>query len=402
MNIIDLIPLLAMPFTYGFVGWITNWLALKMTFYPLKFWGIPPYLGWQGIIPRKAQKMAIKAVEVITAKLMNVEDVFARIDPKKFENNLFPLLHDSIRESTEIFGRSINFEIWNSLPKILHEEIEYKVERASRATIRTVILKLRTQINSYLDVKGIVLKCLTGDNVGLIVDVFQTVGKPEFKFIERSGFYFGFLLGMVQLIFWILYPLSWSIPLQGIIVGFLTNYLAIHMIFRPLIPKVYFGIFPYQGLFLKRQREVSFQYSKIVADKILTPNHILQDILHGEKSHEFLSLIETVVHAQIDRLTLLARPLFFTTGKMNKYNLLKKELSNRMLESIINSLKEIEPFLEEALDLESTMAEKMSQLPAREFEVILRSAFQEDEMLLIIVGAILGAFVGLGQLFFLV
>lgn len=48
------------------------------------------------------------------------------------------------------------------------------------------------------------------------------------------------------------------------------------------------------------------------------------------------------------------------------------------------------------------MAEKMSQLPAREFEVILRSAFQEDEMLLIIVGAILGAVVGLGQLFFLI
>ncbi|NCN09886.1 MAG: DUF445 family protein [Leptospira sp.] len=391
-----------MPFTYGFVGWITNWLALKMTFYPLQFWGIPPYIGWQGIIPRKAHKMAIKAVDVITDKLMNVEEVFARIDPKKFENELYPLLADSIQESTEVFGRSINFEMWNSLPKIIHEEIAYKVERASRATIRNVILKLRNQIESYLDLKGIVLHCLTGSNVGLIVDVFQKVGKPEFKFIERSGFYFGFLLGMLQLVFWLIYPVSWSIPIQGIIVGYLTNYLAINMIFRPLVPKVYFGLFSYQGLFLKRQTEVSQEYSKIVAEKILTPKNILQDILRGAKSEEFISLIDSSVSAQIDRLTLLAKPILFTTGKMEKFNLLKKELSNRMLESILNSLEEIEPFFEQALDLERTMADKMSKLSAQEFESVLRSAFQEDELLLILVGALLGAFVGLGQLFFLV
>lgn len=402
MDFQDIFLLFMMPFTYGFVGWITNWLALKMTFYPLQFWGIPPYIGWQGIIPRKAHKMAIKAVDVITDKLMNVEEVFARIDPKKFENELYPLLADSIQESTEVFGRSINFEMWNSLPKIIHEEIAYKVERASRATIRNVILKLRNQIESYLDLKGIVLHCLTGSNVGLIVDVFQKVGKPEFKFIERSGFYFGFLLGMLQLVFWIIYPVSWSIPIQGIIVGYLTNFLAINMIFRPLVPKVYFGLFSYQGLFLKRQTEVSQEYSKIVAEKILTPKNILQDILRGAKSEEFISLIDSSVSAQIDRLTLLAKPILFTTGKMEKFNLLKKELSNQMLESILNSLEEIEPFFEQALDLERTMSDKMSKLSAKEFESVLRSAFQEDELLLILVGALLGAFVGLGQLFFLV
>jgi uncharacterized membrane protein YheB (UPF0754 family) len=73
-----------------------------------------------------------------------------------------------------------------------------------------------------------------------------------------------------------------------------------------------------------------------------------------------------------------------------------------MLESILNSLEEIEPFFEQALDLERTMADKMSKLSAQEFESVLMSAFQEDELLLILVGALLGAFVGLGQLFFLV
>jgi hypothetical protein len=39
----------------------------------------------------------------------------------------------------------------------------------------------------------------------------------------------------------------------------------------------------------------------------------------------------------------------------------------------------------------------MRKLTPEEFESVLRSAFQEDELLLILVGAVLGALVGLGQ-----
>ncbi|HMY10938.1 MAG TPA: DUF445 domain-containing protein, partial [Turneriella sp.] len=61
----ELLVYLSMPITSAFVGWLTNWIAIKMTFYPLNFWGIPPYIGWQGIIPRKAHKMASKSVELM-------------------------------------------------------------------------------------------------------------------------------------------------------------------------------------------------------------------------------------------------------------------------------------------------------------------------------------------------
>jgi uncharacterized membrane protein YheB (UPF0754 family) len=48
-----------MPIVSAIVGWFTNVVALKMMFYPIEFVGPkPPLLGWQGIIPRKAAKMA--------------------------------------------------------------------------------------------------------------------------------------------------------------------------------------------------------------------------------------------------------------------------------------------------------------------------------------------------------
>lgn len=389
------------PFTYGFVGWITNWLALKMTFYPLQFVGIPPYLGWQGIIPRKAHKMASKAVDIITERLLNIEEVFSKVDPIEVEKKLMPRLNPYIHESIEEFGKLMNEDIWRAMPQLIKDEIRYKVDRASRESFRNVIRDMRENIGSILDVKGIVLNCLTGPNVGLIVEVFQSVGKPEFKFIERSGFYFGFLLGLVQMIVWIFLPMSWTLPLQGVIVGYLTNYLAINMIFRPLIPKQYFGIFQYQGLFMKRQVEVSRKYSRIVAEKILTPSNIIQDIFTGNASEKVAESIQMAVSEQMDKMTTLAKPFIMTAGMEEKYSAIKVQIAQKILQATLESSDHLEDYLSEAIDLERSMGERMAQLPPQEFETILRSAFQEDELLLILVGAVLGAIVGAGQMFLL-
>ena len=40
------------------IGYVTKVVAIHMMFAPLEFVGIKPFLGWQGIVPRKAEKMA--------------------------------------------------------------------------------------------------------------------------------------------------------------------------------------------------------------------------------------------------------------------------------------------------------------------------------------------------------
>jgi uncharacterized membrane protein YheB (UPF0754 family) len=393
--------LLLIPFTYGFVGWVTNWLALKMTFYPIHFLGIPPYLGWQGIIPRKAHKMASKSVDIITGRLMNLQEVFGRIDPVRAEKEFLPALETSIRETMEQFVKSIDPKLWPMIPDVVKEEIYHKVRRECGFTIRNVIRKLKEDITSLFDVKALVLKKLSGDNVGLVVELFQEVGAPEFKFIERSGFYFGFLLGIVQMVFYIFFPVWWTLPLQGIIVGYLTNYLALEMIFRPLLPKKIFGVFRYQGLFLKRQNEVSYLYSKLVAEKILTPKNVMQELIFGKAAEDILFIIRTSIIKQVDQATYLAKPLLFATGRLENYESVKENISIKMAEYAIGHSSHLESYLGEALDLENSMGSKMAALPPDEFESILRSAFQEDEMLLILVGAALGAVVGFCQIYLL-
>ena len=63
----EFIAMLTIPPVTAFVTWVHVWMALKMLFYPIKFWGIRlpipnlpfglPGIGWQGIVPRKAGKI---------------------------------------------------------------------------------------------------------------------------------------------------------------------------------------------------------------------------------------------------------------------------------------------------------------------------------------------------------
>ncbi len=395
----EILKLAIVPFTYGFVGWVTNWLAFKMTFYPLKFWGIPPYLGWQGIIPRKAHKMASKSVDVITERLLNIREVFLKVDPIRAEKEFLPSMDVAIRESMKEFTHSLDPRLWDMIPEVVKEEIYHKVKRESGFTIRKVIRKLQADIDSLFDVKELVLKKLSGDNVSLVVELFQEVGAPEFKFIERSGFYFGFLLGLIQMIFMIYFPVAWTLPVQGVIVGYLTNYLALEMIFRPLFPKKILGIYSYQGLFLKRQREVSLLYAKLVAEKILTPRNVMQELVFGKAADDIMETIRTAVIRQVDQITTLAKPLLFAVGRWENYESIREKIAKTMSETAIANSSQLERYLGEAMELEKTMGERMASLPPDEFESILRSAFQEDELLLILVGAALGALVGWSQIY---
>ena len=79
---------LSIPVIAALIGWTTNWLAIKMTFYPLEFIGKPPLLGWQGIIPSKARKMAAISVDATISKIGTVREIFQQIDPKVLANHI--------------------------------------------------------------------------------------------------------------------------------------------------------------------------------------------------------------------------------------------------------------------------------------------------------------------------
>jgi uncharacterized membrane protein YheB (UPF0754 family) len=346
---------------------------------------------------RKAHKMASKSVDIITGRLLKIEEVFDKIDPVGIEKELKPLIEQMIEESTRDVIDQINPLLWDKMPDGLKAEIFKSARSQVPDAFKNIVSEIRMNILQVFDLKGMVLRKLSGDNVVLVVDMFQSIGKPEFKFIEKSGLYFGLLLGMAQIVAWVLYPMGWTLPVQGIIVGYLTNYLALEMIFRPYYEKKYLGVFKYQGLFLKRQDQVSRQYSAFVAKHILNARNILEEILYGKAADAVFNIIRNSAIKSVENTASIAKPFISLTVGDEKYRTMRKTIVTRMMEMAPQSIERLEGYVGVAMDLEDTMYERMRKLTPEEFESVLRSAFQEDELLLILVGAVLGAMVGLGQ-----
>ena len=123
----------------------------------------------------------------------------------------------------------------------------------------------------------------------------------------------------------------------------------------------------------------------------------MAEILYGRAGEEVLNVVRRSVVIGVESASNLAKPLISLAMGEERYESIKTYIVAKFTALAPNTAVELEEYLEKAMDLEDTMYTRMRKLTKQEFEIILRSAFQEDELLLILVGAFLGAVVGLLQ-----
>ncbi|MBV6493673.1 MAG: hypothetical protein LDLANPLL_01696 [Turneriella sp.] len=392
----ELIGVLFMPVTYGFIGWLTNVVALKMMFYPMKFWGIPPWFGWQGIVPRKATGLALKVVNILSEKLLKIEEFFDKIPSDKLAEAYKPLLHENIPLMSTKILEFLPADLQSKVVPHKTALIENATKK-SEAKLIQITSHLQEDASKVFSFKNMVLRNLTGGNTQLLVDLFQEIGRKEFKFIAASGWIFGALFGLLQMLIWWLYPGMWTLPVQGAIVGYATNWLALIMIFRPMVEKRYLFI-KYQGLFHRRQIEVSEKFSAMFAEHVLNGKNILEEVLYRRISRVVVDTIQDDIVDTLHKVGCAGESIAaFEKASDEK----RKELAAEMGAKLSDASQTMEKLISRSMNVKTTIYNRMKDLPGPDFEVLLRSAFQEDEWILIVLGAVLGAAVGLGQMFYM-
>lgn len=394
----ELILYISIPVTSAIVGWGTNVLALKMTFYPVEFFGIKPYLGWQGIIPSKAKKMAQISVDLWTTKLVDAKELFAQIKPEIVAEHMRPQFDRMAKEIMDDFMAQQMPDAWSRIPASAKKIAYARISRDMPKVVTEIMSEVKDNIEDVFDIKEMVVNRLMQDKT-LLNEIFLKCGREEFKFIERSGIYFGFLFGLVQMGFWYYFPEWWVLPLFGLIVGYATNWLALKLIFEPVHPISILGM-KFQGLFIKRQVEVSTEYASMLANEIFTFDRIFAAIINGPNKQKFIDLVSKHAKAAIDDAAGLSRPLIKFIGGEQNYENMKKIAVTKTIKDMPRSVKPVFSYAETAMDLNAIFRTKMINLSPPEFVGFLRPVFQEDELKLILVGAVLGMAAGFGQLFF--
>jgi uncharacterized membrane protein YheB (UPF0754 family) len=209
--------------------------------------------------------------------------------------------------------------------------------------------------------------------------------------------YFGFLLGLIQMVLWVLFKSPWILPLFGFIVGFISDWVALNILFEPKKP-IPLGSYTIQGLFLKRQKEVAREYAKIIANEILTPRTIMGEIVSGPLSARLEELVDRRVREAVDSKASIVKPFVVMAVGAETFQQMKLDISRLLLAQFEEVILQAEDFVKTSLDIENMVGSKMEAMTALEFEGLLRPVFKQEEWILIITGAVLGFLVGEAQL----
>jgi uncharacterized membrane protein YheB (UPF0754 family) len=407
---------ISIPLFTGAIGYLTNWSGVWMLFYPVRFagWRVPglaslaPLLprriqqipgvirggvGWQGIIPSRAAKMGSIAVDKGIAKLGSPSDFYRQLEPEAIAEHILATARQDIRDVVEQIMRREYPDTWPSVPERVRDAVHSRVEQQLPDIVRSVTDEIGDHIDQLLDIKLMVIRRIE-ENPEMANRIYLEVGKRELRFIINFGFFFGALLGVPLVFLTEAVPQWWVLPIGGVIIGYVTNWMALWMIFEPVEPRK-FGPFKVHGLFIRRQPEVSEVYGEIIAEDIVTLSNIGDELLNGPRADRTRQMIEDSMRPAVDRAAGPARLAVRVALGSSQYETIRESVATEAVEYTMTPLTDPEFNRRQSAAVRKLIAERMRELPHDDFSELLRSAMREDEWLLLLHGAVLGFIAGM-------
>ncbi|MEY5041960.1 MAG: hypothetical protein RLZZ414_1513 [Bacteroidota bacterium] len=191
--------------------------------------------------------------------------------------------------------------------------------------------------------------------------------------------------------------LVYLLPLIAAFTGWLTNYVAVKMLFHPKKPIQILGI-KIQGVFPKRQMVLAEKLGHIVAQELFSVDDILNSLKSEKNSQIALQLVEN----KIDDFIALKLPQSMPMLAM----FLNEDLKNKIKSVLLSELGTILPDLlaqlgnniKDNINIQQIVYKKVADFSSDKFEEILFSIMQKEFRLIEILGGILGFIIGIIQL----
>ena len=412
----ETLNLITIPLFSGAIGYLTNWSGVWMLFNPVRFRGVRvpglrvlvPLLprkiqqipgvmhggvGWQGIIPSRAAKMGSIATDKGIAKLGSPTEFYNQLEPEKIAEHILATARGDMRDVVERIMEREHPALWHELTPQMREAVHERVQQQLPEIVREVTDAIGAHTDQILDIKLMVIRHFE-EHPEMANRIFLEIGRKELRFIVNFGFFFGFALGIPVALITNAVHYWWVLPILGVVVGYVTNLVAIWMIFEPVEPRRILGV-RVQGLFMKRQREVSDVYAKIVADDIVNLNNIGQELLEGPRSDRTRRLIETSMRPAVDRAVGRAQPALRVAVGVSRYDAIRESVATEAVEYTMTPLADPEFNRRQSSAIRSLISERMQEMAPDDFSEMLRTAIREDEWLLYLHGAVLGLGAGL-------
>lgn len=388
--------LLLMPLVSGFIGWVTKVVAVEMAFRPIEFVGVGPF-GWQGQLPRRAAKFGAEAADIILDNVVDPREMVDRLDPQRIAAECDDIMLDAI----DSVARDMLGARWDQLPAAVKAPVIARARARAPHMIANLLQQAKDNIDELFNVSYIVTSELIKDKL-LLIELVRGPMAPVIAFMKTFGLIFGLAIGFLQLVVFAFTESHIVIPVAGLVVGLVSDWIALRMMFDPKQPTRYLGLFRWQGLAFAERDHFIRSYAKIAAEKVLGPELILGALLDGPLADRLVALVRREVEAAIDAELGIVEPLVPAAIGSTRYETLRRWVVTEAQGRIREASERLGPYIIEALDVERTVEVSLGQLSNQALEDMLRPVFKDDEWLVVAVGGGLGFAVGELQVLLLI
>lgn len=193
------ITLLLIPVISAFIGWFTNWIAIKMLFHPRepkKVLGVT----FHGIFPKRQQQFAAKLGKLVSQELLSFRDIEQKITNPENLEKIMPAIDTHI-------DHFLRVKLADSMPVIsmfIGEKTISQLKEVFLAEMRTLFPVIMSnymgKLQAELDLEAIVTAKVAAFSSDKLEQILNQIMSKEFKFVEIIGGVLGFVIGLLQVL----------------------------------------------------------------------------------------------------------------------------------------------------------------------------------------------------------
>jgi uncharacterized membrane protein YheB (UPF0754 family) len=186
-----------------------------------------------------------------------------------------------------------------------------------------------------------------------------------------------------------------SIPIISALIGYVTNYIAVAMLFRPHRPRRFLGL-TVQGLVPRRQKEIATSLGAMIERDLFSHADIQQALKSAETSEEAGAFIDEQVTAFIQKLS-AENPMIgmFVQGPLLEQ--VKGMLRAQIAEKFPHFIERLVDKVEDKLDVSEIVRTKVEAFDLTKLEAIIHEVSARELKTIEVLGGVLGFIVGLVQ-----
>lgn len=181
----------------------------------------------------------------------------------------------------------------------------------------------------------------------------------------------------------------------GGLIGWITNKVAIKMLFRPINP-IKIGLFTLQGVFPKRKDQMAISLADTIEQELLSKDAILNSLLDGEKIQEQKEKIKEMLIVKIVEAIPPMAKMFMGDNVESMIRGFVEEKGDEIFDDLVGKLKEE---ASNNLDIRKLVKDRIDTLDFVEFEKIIFGLMNKELRHIEIIGLILGSLIGVVQYF---